>query len=217
MTDELTADDARKEELAAEAADRIKKGQHWTDWMLIGDGLMVGRRHAMFLASTNQPKGKGYAKAFSAWMTSRAWAFELDSPTRNDLFWCVDHRSEIEIWRDTLAQNERVRLNHPSAMKRRFEATHRVKAADDNKPSSSPMATLKARLEEAEDQLMAAKKQIVEMKSHGDGSVFDLKKDTAVDIAKTIAANVTYYKLTSIQRELAKAIAEAKKKEAHAG
>jgi hypothetical protein len=211
---ELTDDEKRKEELAAEAATRIKTGQHWTDWMMVGDGLMVGRHIAMHSAGTNAPKGKGYAKAFSAWMATRSWAFELDNPTRHDLFWCVDHRSEIEVWRDTLAQNERTRINHPSAMKRRFEATHRMKDDVDAAPKRE---TRYQKLEREFEQVATERDQLKKKFASGDGSLFDLKRDSAADIAKTIAANVTFNKLKTIQQELAKAIAAAKQQQAHAG
>jgi hypothetical protein len=179
---ELTDDETRKEELAAEAAHRIKSGQHWTDWMMVGDGLMVGRHKAMYAAGTNAPKGKGYAKAFSRWMSTRPWALDLDNPTRNDLFWCVDRRSEIEAWRDTLAQNERARINHPSSMKRRFEATHKIKTdGDDDRPVT---ATRYQKLEREFEQVATERDQLKKRLDSSDGSLFDLRKDKASDIAE---------------------------------
>jgi hypothetical protein len=48
--------------------------------------------------------------------------------------WAADHRSEIEAWRDTLAQNERDKMNHPTTLRRKYEATHKVVAVDPNAP-----------------------------------------------------------------------------------
>jgi hypothetical protein len=123
--EQTTESEERKGKDAAEAAERIKRGQHWLDWMYIAEGLEVGRLKAMRRAGTNRPIGSGYNKAFGEWLDPRPWARDLDKPTRTHLFWCVDHRNEIERWRETLARNERARLNHPTAMKRRYEATHR--------------------------------------------------------------------------------------------
>jgi hypothetical protein len=203
---EQTDDDVRKEELAADAAERIKRGQHWNDWMLIADGLMVGRRKAMFAAGTNAPKGKGYGKAMKTWMDERPWARDLDNPTRNDLFWCVEHRSEIEIWRDTLAQNERARLNHPSAMKRRYEASHKSKDDGDKPPRRSPTAMKDARIEALEEELATLKKENVALKSHGQGSLFDLHKDTAADIAETTFRHVGLGRTRGIRDALTKLV-----------
>ena len=204
---EQTDDDVRKEALAADASERIKKGQHWTDWMLIADGLMRGRAKAMFAAGTNKPKGKGYGKAMKEWMDTRPWARELDNPTRNDLFWCAEHRSEIEIWRDTLAQNERARLNHPTAMKRRYEASHRSK--DDTNAAKKPThkAALIARNAELEAELATLKRK---MKDDG-GSLFDLVKDPLPMIAKIMGEEMGLQRLTSAQREIAKEVARLKK------
>jgi hypothetical protein len=103
MHDELTiASEDRKEQEAAEAAERIKKGQHWLDWMRIAEGLEVGRMKAMRRAGTNAPTGSAYNKAFGQWLDERPWARELDKPTRNHLFWCADRRNDIEAWRETL-------------------------------------------------------------------------------------------------------------------
>ena len=125
MGDEQTTEsEDRKEKDAAEAAERIKRGQHWLDWMYIAEGLEVGRVKAMRRAGTNRPIGSAYNRAFGDWLNERSWARDLDKPTRNHLFWCADNRNNIEAWRETLGPNERARLNHPTALKRRYEATH---------------------------------------------------------------------------------------------
>jgi hypothetical protein len=205
--DESTPDEARKEELAEQAADRIKKGQHWVDWMLLGDGLMVGRNKAMFAAGTNQPKGKGYAKHFSAWLKARPWA-DLDNPTRRDLFWCVEHRSEIEVWRETLAQNERIRLNHPSAMKRRYEAKHQVPVERDaGDGAHAPKEGRYQKLEREYEALATEHSALKErLDRSGGGSLFDLHRDTAADIADTILRHVKLARTRGIRDALTKVI-----------
>jgi hypothetical protein len=122
--------DAEIEARAAAAFTRIRDGNHWADWMFLADGLMLGRRGAMDKARTQEPKGKGYILAFSRWMETRPWARDLDSPTRNDLFWCAEHRSEIEAWRDELPAEERAKKNHPTHMKRSYLAAHKPEKTD---------------------------------------------------------------------------------------
>jgi hypothetical protein len=120
--------DAEIEARAADAYERIYKHQnHWKDWMYLADGLMLGRRWALEKAGANVPTGKGYNMAFSRWMATRAWARDLDPPTRNDLFWCAEHRSEIEAWRDELDERERQKKNHPTHMKRAYQKAHKPK------------------------------------------------------------------------------------------
>ena len=105
--------DAEVESRAATAYDDLfthKDRNDWAKWMFIADGLMVGRRWALAKAGTQEPVGRGYNTAFSQWMATRHWARDLDKPTRNHLFWCADHRSEIEAWRDELPPQERVKI-----------------------------------------------------------------------------------------------------------
>jgi hypothetical protein len=102
----------------------------WAKWMFIADGLMIGRQKSMRVAGTQEPKGKGYNIAFSRWMDPRPWARLLDPPTRNDLFWCFEHRSEIELYRDGLPEHERVKKNHPTHMKRAYLAERRKEEAE---------------------------------------------------------------------------------------
>lgn len=151
----------------------------------LGEGLMIGRIRAMREAGVNKPAGKGYNRAYGEWMSTRHWARELDKPTRAHLFWCMDHRNKIEAWRDTLAQNERARLNHPSAMKRRYEAAHVVKEGDAKPTVQSPMAKLKAEIVRLEEEKIALRKR-----ADADGSLFNLKTDRVADIANTIAGTV---------------------------
>jgi hypothetical protein len=124
--------DAEIEARAADAYERIYRHQnHWKDWMYLADGLMLGRRWALEKAGMQEPKGKGYNLAFSRWMSTRAWARDLDPPTRNDLFWCAEHRSEIEAWRDELDERERQKKNHPTHMKRAYAAAHKPPKEED--------------------------------------------------------------------------------------
>jgi hypothetical protein len=57
--EQTTESEERKEKDAAEAAERIKRGQHRLDWMYIAEGLEVGRLKAMRRAGTNRPIGSG--------------------------------------------------------------------------------------------------------------------------------------------------------------
>jgi hypothetical protein len=49
------------------------------------------------------------------------------------------------------------------------------------------------------------------------GSLFDLKRDTLKDIARTLAGNMTFTRLTSLQKEIAAEIARLKAEQKHAG
>jgi hypothetical protein len=138
--------------------------------MYIADGLMVGRRLAMEKAGAQSPVGKGYNVAFSRWMDKRLWARELDSPTRNDLFWCAEHRSQIEAWRDELDDHERAKKNHPTHMKRAYLAERRKQeaereGADEDKPEKRSAAEIDLAQQEEMARLRAD--LVAEREEHG--------------------------------------------------
>ena len=122
-TDRPSESEARKEQLGAEAFECIKK--HWTHWRHIATCFAVGNTKAMREAGTNRPYGRAYTHAFGKWLDAEPWRRTYDKVTRSHLLWVADHSNEIDDWRNTLAQNVRDKLNHPSTLKRHYEAAHR--------------------------------------------------------------------------------------------
>jgi hypothetical protein len=206
--------ESEKERLAAEAFDRICKSNHWRDWTYLAAGFELGRMHAMRVARTNEPLGRAYNTAFSNWMDDparRTWTRGIDQATRNHLLWVADNLPSIEAWRETLAANQRDRLNHPTVVKRTYEAAHRAaKAREQGEPVMTPMEALKAALVESQEDAARWKRQAEE-----NGSLFDVRRDTPEQIARALVDAIT----PSGAEKIAAAIrAELKRqKQAHAG
>jgi hypothetical protein len=93
----------------------------WNGWLAIGDALDIGRTEAMAQAKTDQPKGRGYNWAFSFWLFKHGFN-DIDQGDRKRLFDILEHRAEIEQWRATLTLTERLRINHPSTVWRKWRA-----------------------------------------------------------------------------------------------
>ena len=202
-----TESEARKEALAAEADGRIQRGAHWEDWMFIADGFAVGRDKAMRLAGTNQPYGKRYTRAFAEWAAGRPWVKNYDKGTRSNLLWCADHRSEVEAWRSTLAQNERAKLNHPTNLKRRYDAAHVIRGIPD---PSAPKKETKVEALTRENEELWAKNKALERRADSDGSLFDLRRDSIESIVNVIAGTVPLGRFESLQRSMTKKLAALK-------
>ena len=167
--DLATEHEARIEEIAAQAAERISRGQHWLDWLAIGEGLVVGRQRAMRRSGTNRPEGSAYNRAFGNWIDEHKWARDLDKATRNHAMWCADHRAEIEYWRETQASNIRANLNHPTSIKRRYESAHKVDKDESEKVHTESKAQqLERRCAELEDQLAEALKKNADLQKELD-------------------------------------------------
>jgi hypothetical protein len=105
----------------AEAWRRLKKEKSWVDWVKVGEALLVGRDWAMHQAGTNQPTGKGYNVAFGEWL-SKYKLDDMDKGDRSRLFKVMDNLPMIEEWRRTLTLTERLKLNHPNAVLRKWQA-----------------------------------------------------------------------------------------------
>jgi hypothetical protein len=122
-----------------EAWQRLKKEKNWNDWIKVGEALQVGRELAMHQAGTNQPIGSAYNMAFGKWLAQYKLN-DMDKGDRARLFTVMGDLPQIEEWRRTLSLTERLKLNHPNAVLRKFKAHTSPKAEPrpDAKPARTP-------------------------------------------------------------------------------
>jgi len=181
--------------------------------MYIAEGLEVGRVKAMRRAGTNRPIGSAYNRAFGDWLNERSWARDLDKPTRNHLFWCADNRNNIEAWRETLGPNERARLNHPTALKRRYEATHKVVKTKGVAPKPQKVAH-EQEVERLKGDIEMRDREIdwLKTKRAEDGSLFDIAKTKPDQIARIVLENVGLARTRNILNALTQAIEATERK-----
>jgi hypothetical protein len=208
---ERTAREAERESLAIAALERIKGGQHWQDWRFVADRLADGRYWAQRKAGTDDIASDAYRKAFGVWMDSHPWARkDIDKPTRTHLFWYLDNRPSVEAFRETLSVHERAKLNHPTHVKRRYEAAMRDKAVKDGKATkpetpSEKIAALQAKVVALEAKLSA---------KGDDGSLYDVRKTPAPQKARIHLEHAGLEKTISYRDELSKVIDAARKRKA---
>ena len=119
---------------------RIKEGATWNDWVAVGRALVIGRDTAMKAACTDRPIGAVYSRAFSEWLRENKLD-GIDKTTRSQLMTCLDNLEEIEAWRATLTTNQRMEINHPSTVVRRWP--------NGSKPTSGVFRPNKETLREA--------------------------------------------------------------------
>jgi hypothetical protein len=189
-------EEARAQE-AADAADRLKRGQSWDDWLKIGTFLNIGRNKAMSRAGTNEPIGARYIKAFSEWMAVYAWIGDIDKATRTHSMWCVDHGDELAKLRENMGLTQRMTCNHPTTMRRRWDKAQK-------EVDKAPTAKKESRADVIQRELeaTAAERDKWRHKAEKDGSLFDLKNDSTKIIASVIVQNMSPHRL----RELMKAL-----------
>lgn len=217
MTDATQAafDSAYEERIEREAeaaAKHLREGQQWEDWLAIGRLMQVGRNKAMLRAGTNEPIGARYNKAFGEWLDARQWLRDIDKATRLHSMWCIDHLDDLLKLRENMGQTKRDNANHPTVMRRAWDRWQREgeKAPGEKKEPA-------AKRLERELEAVAAERDKWKRKAETDGSLFDLRKDTAKGIARCIRENVTTYKLAELHKALGEELKAAKAAQKHAG
>jgi hypothetical protein len=176
--------------LGTAAWKRLKKEQNWNDYMTLGESFVAGREWALNEVPSNDINDPRFKKAFSHWLTK----YQVDDYDRSDrakLFTVMQHRSEIEGWRATLTQTERLKLNHPTSVLRKWKAATEVrkpKLADKEKATvpelkqaTSAQAAhieeieanreqLKARIEELEAELAKLREENTGLRNERSGT-----------------------------------------------
>lgn len=137
---------------------RLKKSKSWTDWLQVGEALQVGRDWAMNQAGTNKPEGKAYNVAFGEWLTKYKLD-DMDKGDRSRLFAVMDNLPAIEEWRQALTLTERMKLNHPQAVLRRWKAHIEPEKRKSDKPTPTERAIA------AEEARFAAEKEVASLKA----------------------------------------------------
>ncbi|WP_316234230.1 hypothetical protein [Bradyrhizobium sp. SZCCHNR1098] len=87
----------------------------FADWVAIGRALQAARRECMARARVNAPFGSSYQKHMRDWLREAGMA-DLDNHERYNAVLMVEHLGEIEAYRATLSEAERMRCNHPNTV-----------------------------------------------------------------------------------------------------
>jgi hypothetical protein len=112
---------------------------------------------------------------------------EIDKGVRSRLQNCLNNLPAIEAWRQTLGLTQRLQLNHPNAVLRRWQA---AQAAPKGDPANSPAANRKdAEIVRLQEELDAAQRELSQIKRSRD-NVSEGRDWTWQDSAEDIAATM---------------------------
>jgi hypothetical protein len=180
-----------------EAWQRLRSHSTWEDWKKVGAALVIGRAEAMRDGHVNKPRGRSYNAAINAFL--KKFGFDgLDGGDRTRLFDVMDHLNEIEACLGKLKPKERLRLNHPSSVWRKWKAANRK---PDSESKQSPYK-----------KLQAAHMVVIEERDHYKRAVDDgggdlwKKTDRPKDISKVMIAQLGKTKAEKVAREILKAL-----------
>jgi hypothetical protein len=121
--------------LGREAWQRRRDGvsKEWTDWVLIGQALYIGRNEAMTQAHAKKASGKNYNIAYHHWLQLHGFD-DIDKADRGKLLYLVENLAAVEAWREGLSEAERLRWNHPSSVWRGFNCPNRGNRGQQSAP-----------------------------------------------------------------------------------
>jgi hypothetical protein len=149
---------------ATDALSRIDRGEHADDWYAIGAAFNVLQADAMRFAGTNEAVGKAYNECWGVLMDRYPGMRTVEKRARSHAMWLAKNWELVTAWLATLPVNIRRKLNHPTSIQRRWNATHVTPA--DNAASKRPSVHAKViELQEALD--AAQEKNRVLMAGHG--------------------------------------------------
>jgi hypothetical protein len=190
-------------------------GAHLQDWLNFYPGLEIRRRLAMKLAYTNQPAGRGYNEAFGTLMREDGIDYEDEAAKAafTAVLWLNAEPERMTILHEILnamKPGQRSRLNSPVSARQNVFKVLKARAKGEKaeaRVKESPVAMLKQTVAEQEREIATLKAKLSKAE---DGSLFDLARDHADDIAKAIVGN-GLHKARSIHHSLGQAIAAAPK------
>lgn len=123
-----------------EAWKALQKDESWEKWVTVGKAIDAGKRQTMLELRTNSPKGKVWSTVFGSWLAGTGFD-KIDKSARSRLQNCIDQLPAVEKWRRTLTISERLQLNHPTTVLRKFlAATATPKKKDDQATDDKPKA-----------------------------------------------------------------------------
>jgi hypothetical protein len=170
---------------------RIREHEDYSHWSAVGRALLRLQEEAMHLSGSNSPQGRGYT-AIRAELGSRVPDLEdLDKASKAHAVWLAKNWAAVEEWRSTLAVNQRDRLNHPSVVKRRYEATHgEARSAFSTNRPASPVEKLKIENVRLQEELDAAAAKIRRLERAEGDALLISRKDTPEAILAVLEAEI---------------------------
>src|SRR5208337_1170180 len=174
------------------AAAHLKENKNVHAWLAVGIASVRLRNESMRFAGTNQPIGSAYNQKWKALSATKPDLARLDPRDRAHAMWLADNwKLGVEAWLGTLAENKRLLINHPTTIKRHYEAASKPPTQPKVSAARQNQTDMIVKLQEENDALRA---------SLGDGFVLGVPVSELDDVAN----HYSPAKLRMLARELMK-------------
>jgi len=205
----LTDDDRAKFDRGCEMLSHLQAGNGFDQhWVPVGDGLLAMRRTVMTALRVTKTTSGFYKAAFSRAVANTPYA-EMKDGECSDLLYCMEHLADITEMRAVWTAADRAKINHPNSMRKRLREFLNRPRNETEAPrrNSSWAAVLKDKVDQLTGINRDQAERIASLEANaGDGSLFDLHRDSAEEIATAIVGEL---ETRRGGKPKAKAIAEA--------
>jgi hypothetical protein len=136
--------EARSEIMAGALAYHALKTEHhaYDNWIKVGKAIVQLRRAAAAEAGvdSNSLKHPAYRAAYKRLIRTPAAGElrEIDTASTTHAAWLANNLANVEAWRATLADKERISLNHPTSIWRKHPDGRKAEQADAPIPMKRP-------------------------------------------------------------------------------
>ena len=163
---QLDHDAERVVERGRQAWKSLRNDETFEKWIAIGRAIEIGRNETMRLLHSNRPAGAQWSRVFGAWLAENGFD-EIDKGVRSRLQNCLDNLPAIEMWRQNIGLGQRLQLNHPNTVWRKWQAAKEAPKGSDR--STSPPPNRKdMEIVRLQEELDAANKKLREIeRQHG--------------------------------------------------
>jgi hypothetical protein len=189
-SESVTLDDVAVFEAARNAVVLLKKT--FETWVVIGKAVVRARDIA---------DRRGGGKTFMRLIEQQGLATIINKTTASNVLRIMERLADVTKWHETLTPRQQIDWAAPTTILKRCPVFAQPKPEPDLKPPTKAQQTT-AELAKALQEIEQLKQQL----KRGDGGLFDLRKDTAENIAKTIIKTIGTPRAKTIHKALGAAI-----------
>ena len=185
-SESMSLDDTTVFEAARNAVMLLKKT--FETWVVIGKAVVRARDIA---------DRRGGGKTFMRLIEQQGLDRIINKTTASTLLRIMERLSEVTAWHETLTEKQQIDWAAPTTILKRCPVFAQPKPDNADKPPTKgeqDRMALAAAIEENE--------RLKQQLKRSDGSLFDLKRDTAEDIVAAMLANVSPPKVAAIGKGL---------------
>ena len=133
----LDHDAERVVERGRQTSKSLRNDETFEKSIAIGRAIEIGRNETMRLLHSDRPAGARWSRVFGAWLAENGFD-EIDKGVRSRLQNCLDNLPAIEMWRQNIGLGQRLQLNHPNAVWRKWQAAKETPKGADRSTSPPP-------------------------------------------------------------------------------